>query len=348
MWNTALWIALATLASSCGSRHPGPAPQAFGSAPRANLEGINDFAYLVRNFSKGKTTHPAWAGYWWPYLENGIADAATKYEQATGKAGAAQWELDHHSASTPGVQPWFGHCNGWAAASVLFNEPRAALVQNGVTFSSSDQKALLSEIGQEVQLDSFGLRADTDDTSDPAFQDIFPNQFFMVLTNLVGKGQPLIMDRYTGSQVWNHAIAGYQVSPITPEDDLGADPSAPGVYRIMVTTQIWWLRDDVPTDQLTEPFEFSDGPSYDTRILRFEIWTDAPAQFDSSGNLISAGKIVVTHQGNVAYGGAWRMSGSDILNSHPDYLWVPYSLAPPGEYANPAIEANLVQALLKL
>lgn len=340
-----LWIGL----SACGSGHSkSTTPQAFGTAPRAGAQGINDFAYLIQHFSQGKNAHSAWAGYWWPYLENGIVDAASKYEQATGQAGAVNWELSNHSANAPGVQPWFGHCNGWAAASVLFNEPRRPVVQNGVSFLVSDQKALLSEVGQEVNLDSFGLRADTDDPSDPAFQDIFPNQFFLVLTNLVGNGQPLIMDRYTGSQVWNQPIAGYQVSPITPADDLGADPSAPGVYRIMVTTQIWWLRDDVPTDQLTEPFTFSDGPSYDSRILRFEVWTDAPAKFDNNGNLVSAGKIVVSHQGEIAYGGAWRMSDSDILNSHPDYLWAPYSLATPGQYANPGIDSHRLQSLLKL
>jgi hypothetical protein len=346
-----LWITFVSFAigtSSCGSGKSNSAPQAFGTAPRAALEGINDFAYLISHFSKGKTSHSAWAGYWWPYLENGIANAASKYEQAIGKSGAVAWELSYHSATAPGVEPWFGHCNGWAAASALFREPRADFVQNGIPFSVADQKALLSELGQEVHLDPFGNRSDTDDPSDPAFQDVFPNQFFLVLTNLVGTGQSLIMDRYTGSQVWNHPIAGYQIEPITPADDLGADPSTPGVYRILVTTQLWWLRDDVPPNQLTEPFNFSDGPSYESRILRFEVWTDAPAQFDVSGRLINAGKIVVAHQGNIAYGGAWRMSGSDLLNSHPDYLWAPYSLATPGQYANPEIDARQVQTLLKL
>jgi hypothetical protein len=343
----ALLLSLAGLAS-CGSGKPDGTRQAFGTAPRAEIEGINDLAFLLRNYSQGKSSHPGWAGYWWPYLENGIADAASKYEQATGQIGAVNWELTYHSAGAPGGMPWFGHCNGWAAASVLFDEPRSDLVQNGVHFSVSDQKALLSELGQEVHLDAFGLRADTDSPGDPAFDDIYPNQFFLVLTNLVGKGQSLIMDRYTGSQVWNHPIAGYRVSPVTPSDYLGADPSAPGVYRVMLTTQLWWLRDDVPPGQLTEPFNFADGPSYDSRILRFEVWTDAPAQFDDSGNLVNAGKVVLTHEGNVVYGGAWQMGGSDVLNSHPDYLWAPYSLATPGQYANPGIDSQRVKTLLKL
>jgi hypothetical protein len=241
--------------------------------------------------------------------------------------------------------PWFGHCNGWAAASVLFNEPVKAKDRNGVSFPIGDQKALLSELGQEVHADFFGLRSESDDPTDTTFQDVFPNQFFLVLTNLVGKGQSLIMDRYTGSQVWNHPIAGYQIAPITPADDLGVDASAPNVYRIMVTAQVWWLRDDVPADQITEAFAFTDGPSYDSRILRFEVWTDAPARFDTSGNLVGAGRIVLTHQGSVVYGGAWRMGGFDPLDSHPDYIWSPYSLATPGEFANPAIDAVQVQQL---
>jgi hypothetical protein len=256
--------------------------------------------------------------------------------------------MDHHSASTPGILSWWGHCNGWAAASVLFPEPRAATVRNGVSFSIGDQKALLTELGQEVNSDVFGLRADTDNPEDPAFQDIFPNQFFLVLTNLMGKGQSLIMDRYTGSQVWNQPIAGYQISPITRADDLGADPSAPDVYRILVTTQVWWLRDDVLPDHLTEPFQFQDGDSYDSRVLRYEVWTDAPARFDDSGNLASAGHVILTHQGNIVYGGAWQMGGSDLLNSHPDYIWAPYSLAPAGQYGNPGIDSGQIRQLFQL
>jgi hypothetical protein len=210
-----------------------------------------------------------------------------------------------------------------------------------------DQKALLSELGQEVHADFFGTRADSDDPSDLAFQDVFPNQFILVLTNLMGRGQSLIMDRYTGSQVWNQSIAGYQIAPISPSDDLGPDPSNPNVYRLMVTAQIWWLRDDVEPDHATEPFTFADGPSYDSRILRFEVWTDAPAQFDGEGKLASAGKVVLARQGNTVYGGAWQMGDNDLLNSHPDYVWAPYSLATPGQYANPGIDAQRVKTLLK-
>jgi hypothetical protein len=333
--------------SGCGSGKSTEPVQAFGTIPRANQQGENDFASLIRKYSRGQSSHAAWSGYWWPFMENGIYNAALNYEAATGKIGAAQWELAHHGADLPGVMSWFGHCNGWSAAAVLFSEPRQSTASNGVTFSVADQKALLSELGQEVDADYFGTRSNTDDSSDPSFQDIFPNQFFLVLTNIVGKGQSLIMDRYTGSQIWNQPIAGYQVFPITPADDLGAEPSAPGVYRILVTTQVWWLRDDVDPNHVTEPFTFEDGASYDSRILRFEIWTDAPAQFDESGNLVSAGKVVLGHQNGIVYGGAWQMGGVNILDSHPDYLWAPYSLATPGQYANPEIDANIVKTLIK-
>ena len=316
-------------------------------APQDELHGENDFANLIQRYSKGLPRQAPWAGYWWPFLENGIANAAAKYETATGQSGSVHWEMDNHSASAEGILPWWGHCNGWAAAAVLFPEPHAESTHSGVTFSVGDQKALLSELGQEVNADFFGLRSDTDDPEDPAFQDIFPNQFFLVLTNLVGKGQSLVMDRYTGSQVWNHPIAGYLISPVTPNDDLGTDPSAPEVYRVLVTTQVWWLRDDVDPETQTEPFTFQDGPSFDSRVLRYEVWLDGPPHFDEAGNLTSAGKVILSRKENVVYGGYWRNADLDLLNSHPDYLWSPMSLAPPEHFANPSIRAELVQKILQ-
>jgi hypothetical protein len=195
----------------------------------------------------------------------------------------------------------------------------------------------------EVNADFFGHRADTNlDTSSLAFQDIFPNQFFLVLTNVVGNGNPLIMDRFTGNQVWNHPIAGYQISPVRPEDSLGADSSAPGIYRVLVSTQVWWLKNNVDPGTLTEPFTFSDGPSYESRILRYEIWLDAPIQFGADGNVSGSGKVVLVRRGESVLGGAWRNSDLDMLDSHPDYLWIPHSVTASTGYSNPQLNSQWI------
>lgn len=342
---TAVILSLTVL--SCSKTHGTSEENSdFPSFPRGQLKGENNFAHLISRYSRGQPKRAPWTGYWWPYLEEGISEAAEKYELATEKRGALAWEFSHHGAETPGVQSWWGHCNGWSAASVLFPEPKAPIARNGIAFSEGDQKALLSEIGQEVSADFFGLRDDTDDPSSPSFQDIFPNQFFLVLTNVVGKGHSLIMDRYTGAQVWNQPIAGYEIAPITPEDDLGTDPSAPDVYRVMVNTQVWWLRDDVAPDQRTDSFEFENGPSFDSRLLRYEVWLDGPLRFNGAGKLIGSGNVILSRKEELVYGGAWRMGESDRMNSHPDYVWIPYAVVNSTGTSNPEINPSLVKSLI--
>ena len=286
-----------------------------------------------------------WAGYWWPFSEDGISSAAAKYENIRGVSGATDWEVTHHGSAAPGLQQWFGHCNGWAAAATLFREPESSLTLSGTTLTVADQKALLTEIGMEVSADYFGLRATSNDPSDPAFQDIFPDQFFLVLTNFTGRGWPSIIDRYTGDQVWNQPIAGYQIEPIKASDYLGADPSAPSIFRVNITLQLWWVRDDVSPDQLTETFTFADGPSYASRTLKMEIWVDAPVHF-SGDSVLDSGNVVLSPYGNTVGGGAWNLEGMDPADSHPDYFWIPHAVTAPTSYANPHIQSAWLEQVL--
>ena len=332
---------LALSLNGCSHRNASDSP-----AARATLGGISEknFARLVSLYLRGRTTMMPWAGYWWPFTTDGISDAAVKYENARGSTGASDWEMKHHGVSAPGLQSWFGHCNGWAAASALFPEPQSSRDISGVTFSIADQKALLTEIGMEVSADYFGHRANTNDPEDPAFQDIFPDQFFLVLTNYTGKGLPAVMDRYTGDQVWNQPIAGYQFEPVKASDYLGADPSAPGVYRMVMTVQLWWVRDDVSPGQVTEAFNFADGPSYSSRTLGMEIWFDAPAVF-SGDTLLSSGDVILSPYAETVGGGVWNLGGLDPADSHPDYIWIPHAVTPPTVYSNPMIEAAWVKQM---
>jgi hypothetical protein len=338
----ALCFALYACARSGDPPTPPPPPyQPLG--PDGNVVGETAFAELLRRYSQGRATRTPWVGYWWPFSEGGISEAAERYEHAFGISGVKNWELTHHGQGASGFQSWWGHCNGWAAAAALLPEPRDSVNVAGTTFGVSEQKQLLSEIAMETRSDFFGTRDDTDDPTSPSFQDIFPDQFFLVLTNLAGAGGPLIIDRYTGSQVWNQPVAGYRISPVTANDDLGVDPSAPDVHRVRVTIQLWWARDDVAADAVTEPFEFADGQSYRSRSYRAEIWLDAPARFDSAGNLAGAGNVIVTRNSSTAAGGAWTNSDADLMETHPDYAWVPLDLQPSTGFANPELDANWIR-----
>jgi len=310
--------------------------------PNGAIRGESNFARLINSYSEGQANPAPWAGYWWSYATNGTSAAEQKYESATGRTGAYAWEMQHHSATASGIQPWWGHCNGWTAASVLFHEPTQPKTINGVEFSVGDQKALLSEVAMEVNADFFGRRNDDDNPTDPTFEDIFPDQFFLVLTNFLGNGLPVIMDRYTGSQVWNQSLAGYKILPIGPFNILPPNPATPDITRVDLTTTVWWARDDVAPDAVSVPFDFTDSASYQSRTYEYEVWLDGPIQFDSDGKIASSGNVVLTRNGATVEGGDWKTSNVNPSESHPDYLWVAHSIAPSTGFANPALDSGWV------
>ncbi len=261
--------------------------------------------------------------------------AMNNYASAVGSSTSVRWEEAHHGSSTPGLQNWFGHCNGWAAAAVLFREPTQPYQDPLVTFSVGDQKALLSEMAMEVSGDFFGTPATSDNPLSMAFQDVFPDQFLLVLTNYIGQGLPLIMDRYTGEQVWNQPIAAYRIAQPTPADVLPPSSSAPSISRLRMSVEVWWARDDVTGEYITQPFNFTNSESYESRVFDFEAWLDGPVEFDSDGKISSSGNLVLTRQGSYSVGGFWLMSGAE---SYPDYLWVPYQPKASSGFSNPNLD----------
>lgn len=331
-------------------------PTPYPNHPGQEFHGEKNFARLLNGYEKAKPDPMPWAGYWWPYKENGIATGkygsrqspAGKYDAARGgHTHAQQWEVKKHGAAVPKVQGWWGHCNGWCAASALFPEPKEEVKVNGITFGVGDIKGLLSEAGMSANADFFGNRVDWgNDYNSPKFDDTVPDQFFLVLTNYMGMlKRPVLIDRYTGDQVWNQPLAGYHFEYPKPSDYLGADPSAPNVYRIAMTVRLWWMNDGVAPDIITHPFNFEESDYtgvVDGRVLKMELWVDAPIVFGADGRIQSSGNIIVTTQGDYQYGGRWRMGDGYINDGWPDYMWIPYSISrptdPDQDYANPEID----------
>ncbi len=366
-----------TLASCGGSsenpllsdnpNRPGVSETSGGHGPdrpfqASDLRGEKNFAHLINTFAEGKTEPTPWAGYWWPYTRNGIAaggmdggSPAGKYDAARGHTTHAQeWEVKNHGAGVPKVQQWWGHCNGWCAASALFKEPNQAVRVNGVNFGIGDIKALLTEAGMSVNADFFGDRIDVDDPNSPKYWDTIPDQYFLVLTNYIGKlKRAVLIDRYTGSQVWNQPLAGYRFDYPKPSDYLGSSPDAPNVYKIQLTSKIWWLDDGVAPDVQTHAFNFEeDDPTgiVQSRVLKMEVWLDGPVQFGADGKITSSGDVIVTKKNDSYIGGTWMMGEGYLVDAWPDYMWVPYNLTKPfdpeEDYVNPHVETEWLQAHL--
>lgn len=355
-----LIIALGVL-SGCGKEREKPAAlSSAGVDLRSGALNSVNFAETLKNYSTGLVKPAPWAGYWFPYGAGGIGFVAGKYDQVYAEQMRAQgrdmsgyktvsaWEAYNHVAGVPNFEPWFGHCNGWAASSLMVPEPRDTKTVGSVSFGVGEQKALLAESWLEFSGDFVGSRVnDKGDYSSAAFWDIVPAQFHLMMANIVGKqNKGLILDRHTGHEIWNQPLAGYKFEPVKQEDYLGAHPQFPNIYRVNVTTRIWWANDNVGADDISPVFDLERLANeyydqyYPGRVLHYELWLDGPIEFDSAGNMVSSGDILVTQENGRYVGGVWKNASSPegLLNSHPDYLWVPYGIQHSSGYKNPYID----------
>jgi competence ComEA-like helix-hairpin-helix protein len=129
---------------------------------------------------------------------------------------APAWELLNHWS--PAGSSWWGHCNGWAAAAILTNEPREA---HSVTFGSTnqyevelnvgDQKGLLSETYYSQLSSFYGSRYNGDDGDD--ISDLTPKATLQILSTYIGTaGVPLVFDTSANEEVWNFPAWGFELT----------------------------------------------------------------------------------------------------------------------------------------
>jgi hypothetical protein len=168
-----------------------------------------------------------YAGHDYPDRIGGTQVALSKYDQAFHRAPkATQWErndiIDHRAGRHdgqveyrrglfgrmravrvrgPAVPSWYGHCNGWTAASIRHAEPQKSVVRNGVTFTPSDIKGLLAEIYMYSASEHLGGLDEA----------INPGILHVSLANWLGLGShPVGMETALGETVINFPIYSYQ------------------------------------------------------------------------------------------------------------------------------------------
>lgn len=347
-----------------------------GSLIRPMAKRVKNLAELQKFHSSAILSPQPWVGYWWPYVGSGIANGlrdpenlspADKYDAAykrflrsQGKStenyqAAADWERAYHGPGLAHVASWWGHCNGWAASALMIPEPDGPKIIQGVRFDVRDQKALLAESWMEFSGDFLGNRVDSDtDFSSAAFWDVVPAQFHLLLADVVSRQNlGIILDRYTGQEIWNQPLVAYQIEKITKSDYLGAHPSYPSIFRVNVTAKIWWASDAVAPDEITPKFDFDRlGDEFNDyffpgRVLRYELWLDGPVVFDENGEMTESGDILVMDagEGDHYVGGVWKngINPAALIHSHPDYMWRPFGLQRSTGYKNPRIDDGWVR-----
>jgi hypothetical protein len=203
-----------------------------------------------------------WSGWWWPASTSAgpsllvVGGPLDKYDQfvqtVTGdNPGTRAWERDN--IFFPSTS-WAGHCNGFAAASLLEPEPTAPRTLAGITFGVADQKALLSDyhFGDGVAW-SYG----SDGTVSPAdFQHMLLD--WVGASNGKSKGFVLTYDMGHG-EVWSYPLYKFQST-------WQMDPDTMGLWHVKTT--VWMADMDVPSDFVgLKPYPGSDGQTFEYTLI---------------------------------------------------------------------------------
>jgi hypothetical protein len=291
-----------------------------------------------------------------------------KFDYFFGEKFATDWENRTHSCDNvsaekkKGCESWWGHCNAWAAAAIKEAEPRSAITKRmrgkDVVLNVADQKAYLTEMYMENNSLFSGHTNKSEKTGKwifdsksstgekligeglstyDGFWDVSPKSFFLIFTNYVGIREiGVVIDRFTGNEVWNQPIAGYKMLPIRSEDIRA--PETVGrkrLYPVLVRTNIFWANDNVHANSISHPFDiarasekfqledFLYNDSYTGRSLAFFLYFDAPLRVSSDGRFVA-------HSGNIVGDGVWyhqslegRKYYKEFDHTHPDFIWLP-------------------------
>jgi hypothetical protein len=195
-----------------------------------------------------------WSGYWWPMLStrgshvydtHGAFQPLQKYGLLTGDYAPLQWERTYGYTTDP-TATWWGHCNGWAAASVLTPEPVRALkvrLKAGspvVDFNVGEIKGLLAVAHQASPADFFA--GDRRDSGATHLTDLRAGPFHSALLHyLYERKEGVIFNITPKPEVWNFPCYAFRMQG-------QSDPSQPDVTQ--VTTTIWYADDGVAPDYL--------------------------------------------------------------------------------------------------
>jgi hypothetical protein len=186
----------------------------LSQAPTSSLETFNLFEGTINV----NTMHVPWRGFWWPFKGQPLSGTSNspmvKYDRfvrarSGSGSNSAAWENSRHFSR--GIW-WEGHCNGWAASSILRSEPKYSRYDSstGITFSVSDIKGLLSEADSCVNSSFFGHRYSG---SGADSSDIDPVLFHKTITYYVGSlRKPIVMDYHNDAVVDNHVVSGYSLT----------------------------------------------------------------------------------------------------------------------------------------
>lgn len=265
------------------------------------------------------------------------------------------WEI--LNSYNPGGDSWWGHCNGWAAAAILTNEPREEVTvdlgDEEVSFTTADVKGLLTESHYSTYSQFYGERYNGEDDD---VTDLSPKAFHQILTFFIGQqGVPMVFDTTATEAVWNFPAYAYELSVSeTTEEGLAdlvnvntasADKMAalPGFGDATAARVVEYRFINGPFQDINELIEI-EGIG-EARFMEFKelVTVDAfQRSFSINANVTlttdGVGETHVDGEGNeprnfkdswsytlhtdadgLVVGGTWTTD-----TNHPDFAWIPY------------------------
>jgi hypothetical protein len=233
-----------------------------------------------------------WAGYWYPVrgdeLYKDDSSPLVKLDKAAAAANrqsrAASVEATLHDSH---AESWEGECSPWALASVNTPEPVSDVTVNGVTFSPSDQKALLTKVFERMPVTVYGIRYNGDAPTDGTRQDLRPEAFHRMMQIVVGERKSgLVIDTDPGVEVWSKSVFRYRFT-------IKKDPDKANAYLVDAFPWLTKHREEL-SDDPTGPSDIA-APRYSYRL-----YVDPASPRDGKFRVIA---------------GEWL---GDALGHHPD------------------------------
>lgn len=274
---------------------------------------------------------------------------------------ATEFEHIEHGNGVPGVEGWWGHCNAWAAAAMMEIEPnqRGSVTVDGrtVEFTPGEVKALYTEAWMEHHSSFIGSRNNDPANEDAEYKDLTPAATFIYAATQLGIHQKgFVLDRFTGSEVWNQTARSYAVEyeklyeNDQPEEieihlteyDRNGKPKQRSlgvqrVYPVQVDMYLHWMTDGLPHEEHTRDNILADvypkthselqrawGNQVEMREITFTLYLDKPLE-DPAARIVGDGKYAEALIGD---NHAW-----------PDFYWQPLAQTPSvRRYENPNID----------
>lgn len=290
-----------------------------------------------------------WSGHGWPSVNGGIAvrwfeshgasdtgyrpfteqelksmskedlkrlSPAEKYDIYMGRFDYPTVSHERNRINVTRNESWFGLCNGAAAASLLFDEPKPVELKGvtGITvpFGSADIKALLTLYHGNIVFSEdakmIGLRCSekinegSPRSNNSACRDTNPGAFHIVMANRLGMhGEAFIIDSTADYEVWNHPVV-YFNSKVLKRQTPSQYAAHGAVEEVVVRTKIRTTDGGEPEWNRTIGMS-AHASSYYTYEYTLEL--------DAKGDII---------------GGEW------ISHDRPDFTWIPVDVPFRGQW----------------